>query len=108
MSLVHNAVYGPYIYGEMKEDVSYKILFSEQLGTRLENLEDLLEVIFGPNGVAGGNIEAWFAVLVKKVQQMFTIGLQDFTHSHERNKRSYSHADVTHLLDKVSFVKAKE
>lgn len=74
----------------------------------MENLEDLLEAIFGPKGVAGGNIDAWFASLLMKVQQMFTIALQDFTQSHERNRRSYSHTDVTELLDRVSFVKAME
>ncbi|XP_063871498.1 uncharacterized protein LOC135106420 isoform X3 [Scylla paramamosain] len=74
---------------------------SIQFGSRLENLENVLQALFGPNGLAKGSMEIWLATLIEKIEQMFATASQDFIQSHERNKRSYALSDVVQLLNRV-------
>ena len=67
-------------------------------------MEDFLQAVFGPNGIAVGSVETWLTSLVEKIEQMFATASEDFIQSHERNKRSYALADVVHLLNRVSFM----
>ncbi|XP_071522346.1 uncharacterized protein [Panulirus ornatus] len=74
---------------------------SAQFGGRLENLEDVIQAIFGHEGTAGGTVENWFSALISKGQELFTKASEEFLNSHGRHKRSYSLSDVTEILRKV-------
>ncbi|XP_045126052.1 uncharacterized protein LOC123513172 isoform X2 [Portunus trituberculatus] len=74
---------------------------SIQFGSRLENLENVLQAVFGPNGLARGSVEMWLSTLIEKIEQMFATASQDFIQSHERSKRSYALSDVVQLLNRV-------
>ncbi|KAK3894019.1 hypothetical protein Pcinc_002206 [Petrolisthes cinctipes] len=74
---------------------------SAQAGIRLENLEELIQSIFGPGGMAGEGLGAWLAGLVSKASQLFTSISQEFVQSHNRHKRSRSPSDLAHLLARV-------
>lgn len=69
----------------------------------MENLEDVVQSIFGHEGTAGGTLENWLSALMWKGKELFTSTLEEFVNRHGRNKRSYSLSDVTEILRKVSF-----
>nr|XP_045610895.1 uncharacterized protein LOC123766095 [Procambarus clarkii] len=74
---------------------------SAQLGGRLENLEELIQSLFGHKGQVGGSLQEWVLTLLQKAQELFTRASEEFVNAHQRHKRSYSLSDVPELLRKV-------
>lgn len=72
-----------------------------QFGGRLENVEDLIQTLFGHEGTAGGTVSDWAASLLHKLREVFTSASKDFVETHQRDKRSYDVNDVKALLAKV-------
>ncbi|XP_064091879.1 uncharacterized protein LOC135205348 [Macrobrachium nipponense] len=74
---------------------------SIQFGGRLENMEEVLQSVFGHDNSAGNNFLEWVGVLLHKAQEIFTSASEDFIKEHERDKRSFDVSDVRNLLRKV-------
>ncbi|XP_042237641.1 uncharacterized protein LOC121876526 isoform X2 [Homarus americanus] len=74
---------------------------SVQFGGRLQNLEGVIQSVFGHKGTAGGTVEEWVLALIHKAHELFTSASKEFVRNHRRQKRSFSLSDVTELLSKV-------
>ncbi|XP_068224694.1 apolipophorins-like isoform X2 [Palaemon carinicauda] len=74
---------------------------SVQFGGRLENLEEVLQSVFGHDNSAGNSFLEWLGVLLHKAQEIFKSASEDFVKEHEREKRSFDVSDVKNLLRKV-------